>query len=73
MKRYFRIVVKCEQPLWFDMEVPPDANLVNFWQNIKFAGSVVHENFAIPYEQIKYICIVTQEQAAQVFTPRVVN
>lgn len=74
MKKYFRIAIRDTHPvLFFDVEAPADAQLPRYWSNIKIEGSIITENFCVPYDMIAHISIVTIEEGQTTFRPRVVN
>ncbi len=73
MKKYFRIAIKDTNPsLFYDLEVADNVSLPNYWTNIRMAGCLITENFAVPYDMIAHISVVTIEQA-QVFKPSFVQ
>lgn len=73
MKKFFRITLKGTPPLvFFDYEVPENAQLPQFWSNVISAGCVVTEKFIVMHDQVASIQVVTMEQA-QVFKPQFVQ
>lgn len=74
MKKYFRIALKGSHPvIFFDLEVPENSSLPNWWANVVLAGCVVSEKFCVAYDQIAHVSVMTLEQGTTGFVPRVVN
>jgi hypothetical protein len=74
MKKYFRIIVKGPIPqVFYDYEVPENAQLPQFWANVVACGYVLTERFMVPADQIASITVVTMDVAQQGWRPHVVN
>lgn len=74
MKKYFRVTMKGPWPApYYDIEVPQEASLTQFWGNVLATGFVATERFIVAVDQISLIQVVTMDVAQQGWRPQVVN
>lgn len=59
MNPFIRFVMKPDGRAWMDMPLPPGMTLPILMHAVRTDGFVVHEQFFIPYDQIKYAALYT--------------